>query len=47
MDLLEKIPIITREEYNPYPDILSFVESGNIFLHSPNAEYDIPFEKLY
>lgn len=43
MDLLEKIPIITREEYNPYPDILSFSESGNIFLHSPNAEYDIPF----
>ena len=43
MDLLEKIPITVREEYNPYPDILSFVESGNVYLHSPNAEYDIPF----
>ena len=43
MDLLEKIPVVVREEYNPYPDILSFVESGNVYLHSPNAEYDIPF----
>lgn len=32
-----------REEYNPYPDIMSFIEDGNIYLHSPNAEYDLPF----
>ena len=32
-----------REEYNPYPDIMSFEDQGNIYLHSPNAEYDIPF----
>ena len=35
--------VIVKEEYNPYPDILSFTESGNIFLHSPNADYDIAF----
>ena len=35
--------VIVKEEYNPYPDIISFAESGNIFLHSPNSEYDISF----
>ena len=26
-----------KEEYNPYPDILSFVDQGNIYLHSSNG----------
>lgn len=32
-----------KEEYNPYPDIISFTDEANIFLHSPNSEFDISF----